>query len=60
MTAAVNDNVIELVGQLARGGCSDPAIAERMGLTVSQVRRVRKDNDIPAGEQRWLRAGGAR
>jgi hypothetical protein len=55
--AAINDNVIELVRTLARGGSNDPAIAERMGLTVAQVRKLRKDNDIPAAERRWLRGG---
>lgn len=52
--AAVNDNVIQLIRVLARGRASDPAIAARLGLTVAQVRRARKDNDIPAGERRWL------
>ncbi len=50
--AEINDNVIDLISDLARGGVNDPDIADRMGLSVSQVR---KDNDIPAGERRWLR-----
>ncbi|GIE46391.1 hypothetical protein [Actinoplanes lobatus] len=58
--AAINENVIELIRALARGGVNDPDIADRMGLTPSRVRKVRKDNDIPAGEQRWLRGGESR
>jgi hypothetical protein len=31
----------------------DPTIADRLGITVAQVRGLRKEFDIPPGETRW-------
>lgn len=46
-------NIAELVGSVARGGGDDPSIAARLGITVWQVRGIRRDFGIEAGEQRW-------
>lgn len=50
-------NVGQLIASLARAGSNDPDIAARLGITVAQVRRIRREDGIEAGEQRW-RGGG--
>lgn len=43
-----------IIADLARGGCDDPTIAARLEITVSQVRGIRKEFNIPPGETRWI------
>lgn len=56
ITGEYRDNLAELIGRLAAAGRNDPHIATHLGITVSQVRGLRADFDIPAGERRWLPA----
>lgn len=49
------DATAELVARFANAGRDDPTIAACLGITVYQVRKLRKDYEIPAGEQRWIR-----
>lgn len=58
LTGRTRENVIMLIGSMAGAGSDDPNIAIRLGLTVAEVRALRKENSIPAGEQRWR--GGQR
>lgn len=60
MNETTRFNLSELVGSLARGGTNDPDIAFQLGITVSQVRDIRKDFGIEAGEQRWTGRGRTR
>lgn len=53
MNEATRINVSELIRRLARTGTDDPTIAARLGLSVSTVRRIRDEDGIEAGEQRW-------
>lgn len=55
---ATRFNQGELIRNLAAGGVDDPTIAARLGISVSNVRRIRREDGIQAGEQRWT--GGAR
>jgi hypothetical protein len=54
ITGVYKDNLAELIGRLAGAGRDDPTIAHHVGITVSQVRRLRAEFAIPAGERRWL------
>jgi DNA-binding NarL/FixJ family response regulator len=44
----------ELIARFALAGKDDPSIAVRLGISVSTVRRLRKEFGIPPGETRWL------
>lgn len=55
LTGPSRDNVADLIAALARHGRADPAIATHLSLTTAQVRGIRRDYDIPAGEQRWTK-----
>lgn len=55
MNETTRQNLADLIAALARIGRDDPTIATRLGLTTDQVRRIRGDAGIAAGEQRWLR-----
>jgi hypothetical protein len=57
LTGRTRENVILLIHNLATAGSNDPQIGCRLGLTVREVAALRKENGIPAGEQRW-RGGG--
>jgi len=57
LTGPSRENAIDLIAALARGGASDPTIGRRLGLNAREVAALRRDNDIPAGERRWLGAG---
>jgi hypothetical protein len=46
-------NLSTMIRALAGIGRDDPRIADRLGITVSQVRGIRKEYGIEAGEQRW-------
>lgn len=46
-------NLSGMIRGLAGIGRDDPTIAVRLGITVSQVRGIRRDYGIEAGEQRW-------
>lgn len=46
-------NVAEMIRRLAGIGRNDPSIAIKLGITVSQVRGIRRQFGIEAGEQRW-------
>lgn len=48
----------EIIARLANAGRDDPTIAARLGITVSQVRGLRRAFEIPPGETRWI--GGRR
>jgi hypothetical protein len=54
ISGVYKDNLVDLIGTLAAAGRDDPTIAARLGITANQVRRLRKEFDIPAGERRWL------
>jgi hypothetical protein len=54
---ATRANLAEFVERLAHHGSSDPAIADRLGISESQVRKIRRHHQIPAGERRWLGKG---
>lgn len=43
----------EIIARFANAGRNDPAIAGRLGITVAQVRGLRKEFGIPPGETRW-------
>lgn len=43
----------EIIARFANAGRDDPAIADRLGITVGQVRGLRKEFRIPPGETRW-------
>jgi hypothetical protein len=43
----------EIIARFANGGRDDPTIAARLGITVSQVRSLRAEFNIPPGETRW-------
>lgn len=45
-------NLSEFIGRFAAAG-REPAIAGQLGITVHQVRGIRRDFGIEAGEQRW-------
>lgn len=46
-------NLSTMIHSLAAGGTDDPSIAIRLGITVAQVRGIRREYGIDAGEQRW-------
>jgi DNA-binding transcriptional regulator YiaG len=48
------DNLADLIAQMAHAGQNDPRIAARLEITPQQVRGIRKEYGIPAGERRWL------
>ncbi|MER7126678.1 hypothetical protein [Micrococcus luteus] len=50
------ENLRQMIGRFALTGRDDPTIAARLGITVGQVRRIRKKYNIAPGEQRWLPA----
>lgn len=54
ISGVYKDNLVDMIGQLANTGQDDPTIASRLEITTNQVRRLRKEFDIPAGERRWL------
>lgn len=54
MNDQTRENLAELIWRLACIGRDDPTIAGVLGITASEVRTLRKQNDIPAGERRWL------
>jgi len=60
MTAAIQgpsrEATAELVAQLATAGRDDPRIAVLLGITAEQVRDLRQEFGITAGERRWLPA----
>jgi hypothetical protein len=58
LTGQTRENVIEMIGKLAALGQNDPDIGARLGLTASEVAKLRRDNDIDAGEQRWRGGDG--
>jgi hypothetical protein len=47
------DNLAEFITRFALQGINDPRCADRLGITVAQVRTIRKEYGIEAGEQRW-------
>lgn len=47
------DATSELIARLANMRRDDPTIAARLGITVSQVRALRKEYGIKPGETRW-------
>lgn len=57
MTDPTRENRIALISQFAASGVNDPDIAHLLGIKPSQVASLRRQNDIPAGERRWLPAG---
>lgn len=48
------DATAGLVARLASAGRNDPTIATRLGISASQVRRLREEYEILPGETRWL------
>lgn len=54
IAGAYKDNLVELISRLASAGRNDPDIAARLGITASQVRRLRAEFAVSAGERRWL------
>ncbi|TMR10993.1 hypothetical protein ETD86_37390 [Nonomuraea turkmeniaca] len=48
------DALVDLVAQLAAAGRDDPTIAAQLELAPHEIRAIRRRNDIPAGETRWL------
>lgn len=54
LTGQTRENVAAMVARLARLGRNDPSIATTLGISVAQVRGIRDEYDIPAGERRWL------
>jgi hypothetical protein len=57
ITGQYRANLAEFIERMARASISDPRIADRLGITVAQVRDIRKEYEIPAGERRWLSEG---
>lgn len=47
----------EIIARFAATGRDDPSIAMRLGITVPQVRGIRRQFGIPAGETRWFHTG---
>lgn len=54
MNETTKFNRIELIARFAKAGTNDPSIAARLGVSVSMVRRLRKEAGISPGETRWL------
>jgi hypothetical protein len=54
ITGIYRENLVDLISQMAFAGQDDPTIASRLEITASQVRGLRKEYEIPAGERRWL------
>lgn len=57
ITGQYRVNLSEFIFRLARAGNDDPSIAATLGITAAQVRGIRREYGIEAGEQRWR--GGA-
>lgn len=57
ITGQYRVNLSEFIFRLARAGRDDPSIAATLSITPAQVRGIRKEYGIEAGEQRWR--GGA-
>ncbi len=58
MNEPTRANLAEMVGRLAGIGRDDPTIAGVLGITAAEVATIRRQNEIPAGERRWLSEGG--
>lgn len=56
ITSQYRENLIALVASMAGAGSSDPSIAARLEISVSQVRELRRESGADPGEQRWLPA----
>jgi hypothetical protein len=54
ITGQYRENLRALVARMAGAGVSDPRIAARLEITVSQVRGLRRESGTHPGEQRWL------
>lgn len=52
MNRQSRDNVAVFVESLANMGRDDPSIADALGITVSQVRSIRREYEITAGAKR--------
>lgn len=50
-------NTVVFIAQFARAGWDDPRIADQLGIKVSAVRTLRRQEGIEPGEQRWLGRG---
>ncbi|GAB2918501.1 helix-turn-helix domain-containing protein [Nonomuraea fastidiosa] len=50
------DNQADIIARFAARGRNDPTIAGVLGVSVTTVRRLRKEYNIPPGEMRWLPA----
>jgi hypothetical protein len=57
ITGPSRQAIANVIADLARGGVDDPSIAVRLGITVAQVRGLRRDFKIAAGERRWIGGG---
>jgi predicted transcriptional regulator len=54
ITGPSRDATAQIIARFANAGIDDPRIAARLGITVAQVRGIRRRYRIEAGEQRWL------
>lgn len=54
MRTPTTDATAAIVARFAMTGRDDPTIAARLEITVSEVRALRREYDIPPGETRWL------
>jgi len=48
------DNQAEITARLALAGRDDPTIARTLECSISHVRALRREYEIPPGETRWL------